>query len=86
MVRSVDEHGNVVDFLAGGAERGVMNGHVQLAGTELMIRIIRPLTSRLSSLSYGSRIHTVPVFAEFFVVVLNDNKYLKGRKTFNYPK
>lgn len=88
LIAQFDEHGVPIQSFESGAALGLTTEHVRKQGTMMCMRLSRALASALHSLSYAVRDpeDTLPVFSEFFGILLNEDEYLKGRKTFNYPR
>lgn len=87
LINQIDNHGNPIRTLESGAMHQFKVEHVQRHGTMMCARLARSLADCLGSLSYAETVSNdvLPVFNEYFGIIFNEDKYLSGRKTFNYP-
>lgn len=83
-----DEHGGAIGDIVTGARYGIKVEHVQRQGTMMCVRLVRPVADALASLSYArpTAKDEIPVFSEFLTMFLNEDSYLRTRRTFNYPR
>jgi hypothetical protein len=88
LISQLDDHGNIINNFESGAVHHLTIEHVQREGTMMCARLARSLADCLASLGYARTAagDVLPVFSEYFGIILNEDNYLRGRKTFNYPR